>query len=178
MNKLIVSALFCLITVSSFAQIKWMSLEEAVAAQKKNPKKIMIDVFTDWCGPCKMLDKNTFQNADVAQYVNANFYAVKLDAETGDEINFKDKKYTNPGFIPGKTGRKSVHQLTQAFGISGYPSMLFLDENADLIMPLVGYYQPSQIEIYLKLFVTNDYKTVETKEKWEAYQANFKGTFK
>ena len=131
-----------------------------------------------WCGPCKMLDKNTFQNTDVSTYINKNFYAVKLDAETGEEITFKGKKYTNPGFIPGKTGRKSAHQIAQAFGVSGYPTMLFLDEQSDLIMPLVGYYQPSQIEIYLKLFATNDYKNVETKEKWEAYQSNFKGTFK
>ena len=56
--------------------------------------------------------------------------------------------------------------------------MIFLDEEANVIMPLVGYYTPQQIEIYLKLFGTNDYKTVETKEKWEKYQANFKGTFK
>lgn len=179
MTRFLIVFTFTLLTTVGFAQeIKWMTLSQAVEAQKKNPKKIMMDVFTDWCGPCKMLDKNTFQNSDVVKYVNENFYAVKFDAENGETITFKGKEYKNPGFIPGKKGRKSVHQLTQAFGVSGYPTILFLDEKSDLIMPLVGYYNPQQIEIYLKLFGGNDYKNVETQEKWEAYQANFKPTFK
>ncbi len=178
MNKIFLSFLFALLTSVSFGQIKWMSLDEALKAQEKNPKKIMMDVYTDWCGPCKMLDKNTFQNKDVAEYVNKHYYAVKFDAENGEELTFKDKKYTNPGFVAGKTGRKSSHQFVQALGITGYPTMIFFDEKTDMIMPLVGYYTATQIEIYLKLFATNDYKTVNTKEKWEAHQANFKGEFK
>ena len=67
-------------------QINWVSLEEAVELQKKTPKKIMMDVYTNWCGPCKMLDKNTFQNKDVADYINKNYYAVKFNAEGNDEI--------------------------------------------------------------------------------------------
>ena len=42
------------------ASINWMSLEEAVAAQQKEPRKIMMDVYTQWCGPCKMMMANTF----------------------------------------------------------------------------------------------------------------------
>ncbi|VAW26218.1 FIG00649307: hypothetical protein, partial [hydrothermal vent metagenome] len=49
------------------AKINWMTLEEAVEAQKTAPKKIIMDAFTIWCGPCKMLDKNTFNNDDVAK---------------------------------------------------------------------------------------------------------------
>ena len=37
------------------ASINWMTIEEAQEAQKKNPKKIMMDVYTKWCGPCKMV---------------------------------------------------------------------------------------------------------------------------
>lgn len=178
MNKYIVSIFFIGISAMSFGQIKWMTLTEATAAQKKNPKKIMMDVYTDWCGPCKMLDKNTFQNDDVINYVNKNYYAVKFDAENGEEITFQDKKFSNPGFIEGKKGRKSSHQLTQALGISGYPTILFLDEKSNVIMPVVGYYTPQQLEIYLKLFGKDDHKTVDTKEKWEQYQASFKAEFK
>ena len=177
MNKFILSVVFTLFTSVIFGQIKWMTFTEAVEAQQKNPKKIMMDVYTEWCGPCKMLDKNTFQDKQVIDYVNKNFYAVKFDAESGDEFTFKGKKYSNPGFVAGRTGRKSAHQLTHAFGISGYPTILFLDESANLIMPLVGYYNAQQIEIYLKLFGKDDYKKVDTKEKWEQYQKDFKGEF-
>ncbi len=178
MNKFILSVVFTLFTSVIFGQIKWMTFAEAMAAQEKKPKKIMMDVYTDWCGPCKMLDKNTFQNKQVIDYVNENFYAVKFDAENGEEITYKGKKFTNPGFVAGRTGRKSAHQITHYFGVSGYPTILFMDEKTDLIMPLVGYYTPEQLEIYLKLFGKDDYKKVDTKEKWEQYQKDFKGEFK
>ena len=56
----------------AFAQseVNWMSLEEAVVAQKNEPRKIVMDVYTQWCGPCKMLDKNTFTNKDLIAFVN------------------------------------------------------------------------------------------------------------
>ena len=73
-------------------KINWMTMNEALDAQAKNPKKIMMDAYTDWCGPCKMLDKNTFQNPDVVKYVNEHYYAVKFNAEgEGDISTTKDR---------------------------------------------------------------------------------------
>ena len=72
-----------------------MTLDEARAAQKKEPKKIFMDVYTNWCGPCKLLDKNTFQNPDVSRYISEHFYAVKFNAEGTEEIAFIIKN-TNP----------------------------------------------------------------------------------
>ena len=51
-------------------QIKWMSLAEAFEAQKTEPKKIIMDVYTTWCGPCKLLDNKTFKNPDLVRYVS------------------------------------------------------------------------------------------------------------
>ncbi len=159
--------------------INWMSFEEAVAAQKTNPKKIMIDAYTNWCGPCKMLEKNTFQNTDVAKYVNENYYAVKFNAEGNETINFRDRAYTNPGYDATKPNKRNAsHQLAQYFRIQAYPTILFLDETAEVITPLKGYYKPTQLEIYLKLFATDDFKVVKSAEEWEAYQTNFVSTFK
>ena len=83
MKKITLSLILVIaMTFSAIAQqINWVTLEEAVALQKKEPKKIMMDVYTNWCGPCKMFDKNTFQNKDVADYVNEHYYAVKFNAE-------------------------------------------------------------------------------------------------
>ncbi len=160
-------------------EINWMSFEEAVAAQKKNPKKIMIDAYTVWCGPCKMLDKNTFQNADVVSYINKNYYAVKFNAQGNETINFKGKTYTNPRYDANKaTKRNSSHQLASFFRINAYPTMLFLDEEATYLTPVKGYKTPQQLELYLKLFATNAYKDLKTNEQWSAYQQSFKSTFK
>lgn len=159
--------------------INWMSFEEALAAQKANPKKIMMDAYTNWCGPCKMLDKNTFHNADVAKYVNDNYYAVKFNAEGNETITFRDRTYTNPGYDASKPNKRNAsHQLSQYFRIQAYPTILFLDEKAEVITPLKGYYKPTQLEIYLKLFATDDFLTVKSAEEWQAYQDKFVSTFK
>lgn len=164
--------------VAQSQEIKWMTLEEALKAQQKNPKKIIMDVYTEWCGPCKMLDKNTFQNKDVAGYISKNYYAVKFNAEGNQEVTYKGKKFTNPNYDASRKGRNGVHDLTQALKVTGYPTMILFDEKGDYIFPLVGYYSPTQIEIFLKVFSKEKHKELTTKEKWEAYQANFKNTFK
>ena len=72
--------------------INWISFEEAFKLQKTNPKNIIVDVYTNWCGPCKLLDRNTFQNKKVADFINKNFYAVKFNAEGNDIIKFDDRE--------------------------------------------------------------------------------------
>ncbi len=159
--------------VAEEGPIHWMTMEEALAAQKMNPKKIMIDVYTQWCGPCKMLDKNTFHHAEVVKYVNANYYAVKFDAESPDPVTYKDKTYTNPDYDPARKGRNGVHQLTRAFGVSAYPTIVFLDETQNIIAPIRGYQGPPQIELYLKFFNEDKHKTINTQPAWEQYRDSF-----
>ena len=76
-------------------KIQWMSIEEAYALtlSEENPKKIFIDVYTDWCGWCKRMDKATFQNAEVAAYMNANYYNVKFDAEQRESVVILDNTF-------------------------------------------------------------------------------------
>ena len=158
-------------------EIHWMSIEEALAKQKEEPKKIFLDAYTKWCGPCKMLDRNTFHDKNVVKYVNEHFYAVKFDAEGPDPITFKGKVYKNPNYVEGKRGRNGVHELTMAFGVRAYPTMLFFDEQADILMPVKGYLKPPQLELYLKLVAQDDYKKINSDAEWNAYQAAFKPTF-
>ncbi|HUH29716.1 thioredoxin family protein [Gelidibacter sp.] len=160
-------------------QINWVTFEEALKLQKKTPKKIMMDVYTNWCGPCKMLDKNTFQNGDVAKYVNDNYYAVKFDAEGNDVIHYKGATYANKGYKPEMASRRnSVHELTYALQVSAYPTIVFFDENGDVITPLRGYQNPQQLELYLKMFRTDKHKEIKTQEDFNAFYTAFKPEFK
>lgn len=159
-------------------EIRWMTMNEALAAQKKEPKKIFVDMYTTWCGPCKLLDKNTFSNADVISFINENFYAVKFNAEGTEEVTYKGFKYTNPNYQEGRKGRNATHLFTHALKINAYPNLVFFKENGDLIQNVPGYRTPRQIEIFLKMIANDDYLTLTTKESWEAYQKNFKPTFK
>jgi len=168
-----------LITLTSVAQeINWMTFEEALAAQKKDPKKIMMDVYTSWCGPCKMLDKNTFHNTDVVDYVNDNFYAVKFDAEGNDVVRYKGKTFSNPNYKEElKNRRNSAHQLSRYLKVNAYPTIVFFDEEAQVIAPIRGYQKPQQIELYLKMFNNNDYKELTTQEAFNEYYKAFEPEF-
>jgi thioredoxin-related protein len=155
--------------------INWMTLEEASAAAKKNPKKILIDVYTEWCGPCKMMMSNTFTHPIIVDYINKNYYAVKFNAESQPEVTFKDKIYNNPTFDPNKTGgRNGTHELTYAIanvnGRIAYPTIVYMDEELNILSPVQGYFQPHQIEPILKFFASGSYKTAT----WEDFQAKFK----
>ncbi len=169
-----------LVTVNSFAQeINWVSLGEAMELQKKTPKKIMMDVYTNWCGPCKMLDKNTFRNADVVNYVNKNYYAVKFNGEGNDSINFNNKVFTNPNYkAANKNRRNSAHEFARYLQIQAYPTIVFFDENGGVIAPIPGYQTPTDLELYLKLFETDMYKEMNTRKKFNEYAKAFKPEFK
>jgi len=153
MKKLL---LVLLLAVGSLAtvqaqEIKWMSLDEALAAQKKKPKPIFMDVYTDWCGPCKMLDKNTFQTKEVSEYISKNYYAVKFNAEGNSEVTYKGTKYTNPKFDASRKGRNAVHDFTMFLKVQGYPSMYILDSKGEVKSPIVGYHTPEQLLPLIKV---------------------------
>lgn len=177
----ILTVAFSLFTLALFAQtasINWMTVDQMVAAQKKEPRKVLIDVYTTWCGPCKMMDANTFSNRQVVQYINENYYAVKFNAESPDPVTFKGQTFTNPTYNPQARGRNGVHEFSRALRVSAYPTVVYLDEELNMIAPIKGYQSPQQIELYLKFFHTDKYKQVTTQQEWEAYQQSFTPTFK
>ena len=84
--------------------IGWMSMEEALAKSADEPRKIIVDVYTSWCKWCDKMEEITFQDPEIAQYINDNFYPVKFDAQSKEEILYKDKTY---GFFQKWTKRVS-----------------------------------------------------------------------
>ena len=104
-------------------QVNWMSFEEAIKLHEENPKTILIDMYTDWCGWCKKMDAETFSNPQIASYINANFYPVQFNAEGTDTVEYKGKSYVNLN-----TGRRSSHQLAQELmgGRMSYPQLYIL----------------------------------------------------
>lgn len=175
MKKIILLLTIALLSFNTKAQeINWISFEKAVELQKTNPKKIMMDMYAVWCGPCKLLDKKTFKNKSVAAYVNKNYYAVKFNAEGNEEITFKDRTFKNPNYDLKKAKkRNSGHELSIYFGVNAYPTIVFLDEKAGFIAPIPGYKSPNELEFYLKLFKNDDYKKINSKEEFETYNEKF-----
>lgn len=163
-SVLIILTTFLSLSVSLFAQkpdngVHWMTYQEAVEAQKKEPKKIVMDIYTNWCGPCKMLEKNTFSNPELAKYINENYYPVKFNAEGNEEITYKGTTYTNTGYVAGKTGRNATHPFASIGATNGklaYPTIVILNENFDLITPFVGYKTADQLSPILHFFIESN----------------------
>ena len=160
-------------------EINWLTMNEALELQKKTPKKIIVDVYTNWCGPCKMLDKNTFHNKYVVAYVNEHFYAVKFNGEGNDEVTYKDKTFKNPNYDEAKKNtRNSPHQFASALGVRAYPTLVYFDERGEVIAPIPGYQTPQKLEVYLKMFKSDAHKKIKTQEQFSEYYKNFKSEFK
>jgi thioredoxin-related protein len=145
--------------------IKWYSWEEAVALSQKNPKKMMIDVYTDWCGWCKRMDKTTFEDAQVAEYVNKNFYAVKLNAEQRADIQFNGETFK---FVETGNG-KGIHTLAYSLldGKMGYPSLVYLNEKFERIMISPGFKETPDLLTELRFAAEEAYN----KKSWETYKS-------
>jgi thioredoxin-related protein len=148
--------------------INWMTIAEAQEAMKKEPRKILIDTYTDWCGWCKRMDASTFSHPDIVKYVNKKYYAVKFDAEQMEDVVFNGKTYKHQG----GAGRQGYHELAYALmnGKMSYPTIIYLDEDLNNLSPVAGFMKASQIDMVLKFFGENHYKEGV---KWEQFEKTY-----
>ncbi len=158
--------------LDTMPQIQWVTLEEALAKSAENPKKIMLDFYTEWCRWCERMDKTTFRHPAIVSFINENFYPVKFDAEREDEILFNEKKYTQK-----RAGKRAYHELAIEMlrGRMSFPSVVFLDESTNVIQCLVGFKTPDQLMQLVKYFAEDHYKETP----WTSYCRRFqaKGVF-
>jgi thioredoxin-related protein len=144
--------------------LKWYTWEEAYELNKTKPKKIIVDVFTDWCGWCKRMDKSTFSDSTVMAYLQENFYPVKLNAEQKADIQFNGTTFK---FMD--SGGRGVHELAYSLleGKMGYPTVVYLNEKYERIMISPGYKEVKDMMTELKFAAEEHY----SKTTWAAYKA-------
>lgn len=129
-------------------ELSWLTVEQASKiASNNNSKKFLIDVYTDWCGWCKVMDKKTFTDPEVIKYLNDNFHVVKFDAEQKASITYKGNVYSYQSM-----GRSGVNMLAYELlqGRMSYPSLVYLNENLEPIIVSPGYKEPAQLLSELK----------------------------
>ncbi len=192
MNRLLLTAFVLIgLTISAFRlptpvlsatdptpapkRIKWLTVEEAYLATQKKPKKFVIDVYTDWCGWCKVMDRETFTKPAIVDYVNENFYAVKLNAEQTADITLGKQTFKYVGTASGR----GAHELAAALmrNQMSYPTTVFLDEKFNLIQPIAGYLEPRTFHQIITYF-GRDYHQKEPFDQYKAgtYAKTFQGS--
>jgi thioredoxin-related protein len=142
--------------------VKEYSMKEALALQKKKPKKIMVSISASFCHSGTVMNKTTFCDTSIASYIDKNFYLVKFDAESADTILFQGEKFY-------KQPVNGYPLNTFAFKVSNgrlsLPSIAILDEELKTIDVLNYYQHPKQLKTILPYFGSNAYKT----KPWAEY---------
>jgi thioredoxin-related protein len=147
--------------------IAWISVEKANELMKTTPKKVYVDIYTDWCGWCKVMDKKTFTNPDVIAYLNKYYYCIHFNAEDTKEVVHKGKTY-------GADGKNNALAVEWLKGQLSYPTSVFMDEDFENPQPVPGYMEVPQMEMIAKYIAENKHKSIP----FETYQKDFKGTWK
>ncbi|MBL7767089.1 MAG: DUF255 domain-containing protein [Chitinophagaceae bacterium] len=149
--------------------VNWISLEEAQVRMKTEPRKVYIDLYTDWCGWCKVMDKKTFSHAKVIEFMNEHYYCIHLNAESKDTLVFNGEKF---GILEGSNTNALAMDWMQ--NRLSYPTSIFFDENFLNPQPIPGYLEVPTMEMILKYIAGNFHKNTP----WPKWQKEFKGEWK
>jgi thioredoxin-related protein len=149
--------------------VKWLDIETAQKLAKTNPKPLMIDVYTDWCGWCKHMMATTFSNQYIANYINTNFYPVRLNAESNDTIMYNDSTYYST-----LQGNKYIQNLAYSLldGRLSYPSIVYVDVSGEKYV-IPGYQDVRKEEPIMYYFA----EKINRSTPFDYYQRMFMYTF-
>jgi len=137
----------------------WVKYDKGLALAAKENKPIIIDFYTNWCGWCKKMDKDTFANDSIAKYLVDKFITVKVNAESNDML------VTAGGSI-------SERDLARSFGVRGYPTYFFLKPSGEKIYNVASYFPPERFITLLRYIGDDHYKTKTIQEYSKSLQSN------
>ena len=151
--------------------INWVSVQDLPVLMKGKPKRVYIDMYTDWCGWCKKMEATTFTNPDVVRYMNENFYCVRFNAERKDTFRFMGKEYY---YDPAKRIHTFASELMTSLPSISYPTSIFMEPYFQGTMPVPGYQDVKGMEMVVRFFTENK---VKSQPLWENWQKTFVQTW-
>ena len=138
-------------------KLSWMAFDAAAEKAKRENKHMIVDVYTTWCGWCKVMERQTYTNAEVVSYLNENFVLAKVNGESSAELHYKGEAMTERTFA-------------RKVGVTGFPTTYFLKPDADIIGGAPGFIPPDNFIIYAKYVNTKWYEKGSPQEYLKATQ--------
>ena len=139
-------------TAEAPTKLDWLALDAAVGKAKSQNKHVIVNVYTTWCGYCRMMDKQTFGNDEVAAHLRENFVLAKVNGESSSKVHWQGQEMTE-------------REFARAVGVTGFPATYFLKPNAEMLGGVSGYIRSPDFMIYAKYVSTKWYE----KGKIQAY---------
>jgi thioredoxin-related protein len=139
------------LSASDKENLQWVSFDEGIVEARKNNKKLLVDVYTNWCGWCKKMDENTYSDPAVGAYLKKHYVVVKLNAESEKSLRYKDVRYTE-------------REFAGAFGIKGFPSTIFLKSSGEPITIFPGYADATMFQNVISFIAEDHYLRMEFDE--------------
>ena len=115
----------------------WREWNEGLREASASQRPIVVDVYTDWCGWCKRMDRDVYSRSDVREYLSKRFVPVRLNAESGAAAQYE-----------GKT--VSSRALAARFRVSGYPTTIFLRPGGEHVVNVPGYVDADRFLLLLR----------------------------
>lgn len=127
--------------------IVWTDFGTSLTSAHATNKKIVIDVYTDWCKWCKVMDAKTYSDPSVAEYMKEHFVAVKLNAESQQVRTIDTLRITDA-------------ELASAFGVEGYPTTVFANSDGTPIFTRDGYIEAAEFKLVLRFVAEDAYRSM------------------
>lgn len=121
-------------------EVKWLNFNDGYKLAKKKNKIMLVDVYTDWCGWCKRMDRDTYAKPGIVNALNKDYVVVKFNPEvTGVTYSYNGKTYDGPG-LAGAISNNSI---------SGYPTTVFINPKSHKTKLEVGYKNEADMSVIL-----------------------------
>ena len=141
---------------SARADGAWMTWNAGLKRAAEVQRPVLVDVYTDWCGWCKRMDRDVYSRAEIRDYLGRHFVTVRLNAESADPASYAGRQYN------GRT-------LAMKFGISGYPTTVFLRAGGEHLVNVPGYVPADQFLLLLR-YIGDGH--MDRGESFEAFARN------
>lgn len=153
-------------TVFTKGALKFYSLKEIENLQKKNPRKILVNIFAGFCNSCKVQNATTLKDTSIANYINKHFYLINFDAESNDTILFKGEKCYKTmlnGYPLNTFALRATNNRLQ------FPSIAVLDDKQNTLDALTMFLTPKTLLPILKYYAEDKFKTISWTDYIKAY---------